>query len=87
MQEIQKVKEVQFSVIKRNAIVNFDPLKRDLKDFLQGSVHVEIIRKEATKVLGKDIDLKQTEQIDLSRLPDDIKQDLIDIYYRIEKLL
>lgn len=71
----------------KNTLVSFDPVKHEPRDNLQGFAHVDVIRKAATKVLGKDVDLKQTEQIELSRLPDDIKQDLIGIFKRIENLL
>lgn len=54
---------------------------------LKGEFQVDIVRKGATKVLGKDVDLTSNEIIPVNKLPEDIRNELIAIFYKIEKLL
>jgi hypothetical protein len=58
-----------------------------LPDRVIGEVEVSIVRKGATKLLGLDKDLSNTSKININQLPDDIKEDLADIWERIEKIL
>lgn len=54
---------------------------------LKGEFQVDVTRKNATKVLGKDTDLTSNKVLPVNSLPEDIKNELILIFNKIEKLL
>jgi hypothetical protein len=54
---------------------------------LKGDFQVDILRENATRVLGENIDLTANKRIGVNVLPEDIQKDLIHIFNKIEKLL
>jgi hypothetical protein len=54
---------------------------------LKGEFQVDVTRKNATKVLGKDADLTTNQVLSVNQLPDDIKIELFNIFNKIGKLL
>jgi hypothetical protein len=58
-----------------------------IEDKLVGKIHIEVTRKKATRVMDKDIDLKHVEEVPICKLPQEIRDELLTVWRKIEKLL